>query len=485
MSFPHVSLRASMAADFPAFLRLAGRRVLVVGGGVVALRKCLRLLCSGARIELVAPTLHPRLAVLVASGKLHHLGSGFHAALLDGCVYAVAATDDEALNAQVAAAAGVRGVFVNVVDDMQLSTAISPAVVDRSPLTVAISSGGHAPVLVRRLRERFEAELPANLGALARFVGGARAMVKARLPLMARRGLWERFLAGPGAEAVLRGDMARGTRVLATLLNGDPPDGEVYLVGAGPGDPELLTLRALRLMQQADVVLYDRLVDPRILELVRRDAERVYVGKRSHHHGLPQREINAELVRRAQRGQRVVRLKGGDPFVFGRGGEEAEALAAHGVPFQIVPGVSAANGCAAYAGIPLTHRDCAQACVFVTGHARADGQLALPWDSLARRGQTVVIYMGLETLAPLCRQLIGAGLPVQWPAAVVENGTRPDQRVIASTLGQLPQVVDAAKVTGPSVVIVGEVVALRARLRMGATAASVHNEPQSCDVAVA
>lgn len=452
-------------AYFPAFLRLDGCRVLVVGGGEVALRKVRLLRRSAARVEIVARELHPELAALTTSGDIVHVGSEFAAEQLDGCRYVVAATDDAGLNGAVAEAAGQRGIYVNVVDDALRSTAITPAIVDRAPLTVAISSGGAAPVLVRRLREQIETLLPGNLGALARFISLGRETLKGKLPVNARRAVWERFLDGPGAEAVLSGDNARGEATLLSLTQQSAQTGEVYLVGAGPGDPDLLTLRALRLMQQADVVLYDRLLSKDVLELVRRDAERVFVGKRRNQHTVPQAEINAELVRRAQAGQRVLRLKGGDPFVFGRGGEEIETLAAHGIPFQVVPGISAANGCAAYAGIPLTHRDYAQACVFVTGHPKADGTLSLPWNSLVQPRQTVVIYMGLGSLTALCDTLMTHGLPADWPAALVEEGTRATQKVIAATLQTLSQQVVEAGITGASLVIVGEVVRLRERLK--------------------
>ena len=320
-------------------------------------------------------------------------------------------------------------------------------------------------MLGRRLRERIETLLPAAYGRLAAFMGSRREQVQQRLPQAARRGLWEGFLDGPGAEAIFSGNEAAADAQLQALLDGDPRRGEVYLVGAGPGDPDLLTFRALRLMQQCDVVLYDALLPDAILDLVRRDAERIYVGKRRARHTLAQEQINAELVRLAREGKRVLRLKGGDPFEFGRGGEEIQRLAQAGVPFQVVPGISAANGCAAYAGIPLTHRDHAQACIFVTGHQRADGTLALHWDALARPGQTVVIYMGLATLPHLCAQLIEHGLSPDWPAAVIEQGTSPQQRVIVGTLASLPSAVVDAAVGGPSLVIVGSVVTLRDQLR--------------------
>ncbi len=383
---------------------------------------------------------------------------------VSGCRLVIAATDDRLLNRAVAAAADAAQVPVNVVDDAEHSSFITPSIVDRAPLQVAISTGGTSPVLARRLRERVEAWLPAGYGQLAGFLHRQRPRVAVAGDIRQRRALWERFLDSPGAEAALRGDDAAAEAELERLLSGQPVRGEVYLVGAGPGDPDLLTFRALRLMQQADVVLYDRLLPQAILDLVRRDAERIFVGKRRNQHTVPQDEINAELVRLAKEGKRVLRLKGGDPFVFGRGAEEAETLAAAGIPFQVVPGITAASGCAAYAGIPLTHRDYAQSCVFVTGHPRQDGQLQLNWNQLAQRGQTVVIYMGLHTLPQLCQQFIAHGLPADWPAALVEEGTSPRQRVITGTLGDLPGKVEQAGVQGASLVIVGEVVRLRSKL---------------------
>jgi uroporphyrin-III C-methyltransferase/precorrin-2 dehydrogenase/sirohydrochlorin ferrochelatase len=455
----------SPASDyFPIFLRLRGARVLVVGGGEVAARKVRLLLRAGPKLDIVARTLNPELAALHDSDCIRHLAQEFEPGQVSGCRLVVAATDDRLLNRSVAAVAEAAGVPVNAVDDPEASSFITPSLVDRAPLQVAISTGGAAPVLARRLRERLEALLPAGYGKLAEFLHRNRARVAKTMQAPQRRGLWERFLDGAGAEAALRGDEAAADRELERLLAGAPVRGEVYLVGAGPGDPDLLTFRALRLMQQADVVLYDRLLPPAILELVRRDAERIFVGKRRNQHTVPQDEINAELVRLAGEGKRVLRLKGGDPFVFGRGGEEIETLAAAGIPFQVVPGITAASGCAAYAGIPLTHRDFAQACIFVTGHARADGGLELNWPLLAQRGQTVVIYMGLQTLPQLCAAFVANGLPGDWPAALVEEGTSSAQRVVAGTLSDLPAKVAAAGVQGASLVIVGEVVKLRERL---------------------
>ena len=441
---------------FPIFLRLQDQRVLVVGGGEVAARKLRLLRAAGARVEVVARALNEEIAALHAGGAIRHVGELFEPAQLRGCRLVVAATDDPVLNHEVSHAAQGEGIPVNVVDDPAASTYITPSIVQRDPVTIAISTDGAAPVLARRLRERIEALLPAAYGRLGAFMGRQREQVKA-LPVEARRKLWEDFLDGPGPERLFIGDEASAALELESLLRGRSPRGEVYL--------DLLTFRALRLMQQADVVLYDRLVSPAILELVRRDAERLFVGKRRNQHTVPQDEINAELVRLAQAGRRVLRLKGGDPFIFGRGGEEIEQLAAAGIAFQVVPGVTAASGCSAYAGIPLTHRDYAQACIFVTGHARADGTLKLHWDQLAKAGQTVVIYMGLATLPELCRQFIAHGLPADWPAAVVEHGTSAQQRVIAATLGDLPTRVATAGFSGPTLVIVGEVVKLRERLQ--------------------
>lgn len=450
---------------FPIFVDLVDQPVLVIGGGEVAARKIRLLLKSGARPHIAALELNEELATLVAESKASLIASTFEAGQLVGMRLAIAATDDRALNRAVADAAEAAGVLCNVVDDPEASRYITPSIVQRGPITVAISTGGSAPVLARRLRERIETLLPGAYGKVAEFMERHRERVKT-LPSEQRRQLWEDFLDGPGPERLLAGDEVAAVFELESLVGGKSVRGEVYLVGAGPGDPDLLSFRALRLMQQCDVVLYDALISPAILDLVRRDAERIYVGKRRAKHTLPQEDINAELVRLAQAGKRVLRLKGGDPFVFGRGGEEIEELAAAGIPFQIVPGISAANGCAAYAGIPLTHRDYAQSCIFVTGHRCKDGHLDLHWDALARPGQTVVIYMGRTALPELCAQLIANGLPTDWPAALIEQGTTQSQQVVTGSLGTLPDLVAArSDIDGASLVIVGEVVKLRDRLK--------------------
>lgn len=450
----------------PLFHNLKGRSVLLVGGGEVALRKARLLADAGAMLRVVAPQIETALAELALQGGGHCLVRSYAAEDLDGCVLAIAATDDHEVNARISGDAQGRGVPVNVVDSPALCSVIFPAIVDRSPLLVAVSSGGDAPVLARLMRARIETWIPASYGQLAGLAKKFREQVKRLLPnVQQRRVFWEEVFQGPIAERLLAGQGAEAERLLEARLAGAAPKalGEVYLVGAGPGDPDLLTFRALRLMQQADVVLYDRLVAPAIIELCRRDAERIYVGKRRAEHSLPQEQINALLVKLASEGKRVLRLKGGDPFIFGRGGEEIEELAAHGIPFQVVPGITAASGCAAYAGIPLTHRDHAQSVRFVTGHLK-DGTFDLPWSDLVAPAQTLVFYMGLVGLPVICAKLIEHGRAATTPAALIQQGTTPQQRVIVSTLAELPGRVAQEKVTAPTLLIVGEVVQLRDKL---------------------
>lgn len=453
--------------DFlPLFHNLRDRLVLVVGGGEIALRKARLLGEAGARLRVVAPQIETSVRGLVEQGGGELLERGYQTADLDGCVLVIAATDDELLNARVSREAGERNLPVNVVDAPALCSVIFPAIVDRSPLMVAVSSGGDAPVLTRLMRARLETLIPAAYGRLAGLAQKFREAVKQRFAdVQQRRVFWEEVFEGGIAERMLAGREAEAERLLAEKLVGshDRELGEVYLVGAGPGDPDLLTFRALRLMQQADVVLYDRLVAPAIIDMCRRDAERIYVGKRRSEHALPQEQINRRLVDLAKQGKRVLRLKGGDPFIFGRGGEEIEELAAEGIPFQVVPGITAAAGCAAYAGIPLTHRDYAQSVRFVTGHLK-DNSCNLPWADLVAPGQTLVFYMGLVGLPLICRELIGHGRSADTPAALVQQGTTRNQRVFTGTLGNLPQLVAEHEVHAPTLVIVGEVVRLRDKL---------------------
>ncbi|QHC35287.1 siroheme synthase CysG [Komagataeibacter xylinus] len=453
----------SEPAWFPIALRLDGVRVLVVGGGMIAANKVRLLLAHRARVEVIAGRLDAEMQRWEDEGSITRIAPTADEATLraamPGCRLVYAATDDRDVNRAAASIARAMNIPVCAVDDPQPSTFITPAQIHRGLVRIAISTGGAAPVLARRLREQVESSIPEGTGALAVFMQQQREHVGTACPdISRRRQVWETFLDGAGAQAARNGDATRARAVLDDIIATTATRGEVWLVGAGPGDPDLLTLRALHLMQNADCVLYDQLLSPALLDRVRRDAELVFVGKRRNNHTMPQEEINAELIRRAQAGQRVLRLKGGDPFVFGRGGEEIEALLESAIPFQVVPGITAANGCAAYAGIPLTHRDCAQACLFVTGHARADGTLHLPWDSMARPGQTVVIYMGVSALPALCAKLVEHGLPPQWPAAIVERGTRADQRVLTGTLGNLPTQAAQAGVTSPALIIVGEVV---------------------------
>ncbi|SDU38973.1 siroheme synthase CysG [Geopseudomonas guangdongensis] len=453
--------------DFlPLFHNLRGRRVLVVGGGEIALRKARLLAEAGACLQVVAPQIEDELRDLVKAGGGELRLRGYRAEDLDGCVLVIAATDDEVLNARVSGDAGQRSLPVNVVDAPALCSVIFPAIVDRSPLMVAVSSGGDAPVLTRLMRARLETLIPAAYGRLAGLAQRFRERVKRRFAdVQQRRVFWEEVFQGPVAERVLAGRDAEAERLLLSALEGSQERhlGEVYLVGAGPGDPDLLTFRALRLMQQADVVLYDRLVAPAIVDMCRRDAERIYVGKRRSEHALPQEQINQQLVALAKQGKRVLRLKGGDPFIFGRGGEEIEELAAEGIAFQVVPGITAASGCASYAGIPLTHRDYAQSVRFVTGHLK-DHSCDLPWVDLVAPGQTLVFYMGLVGLPLICEQLIRHGRAADTPAALIQQGTTRNQRVFTGTLANLPQLVAQHKVHAPTLVIVGEVVTLRQKL---------------------
>ncbi len=450
----------------PLFHNLRGQRVLVVGGGEIALRKSRLVADTGAVLRVVAPHIDSHLAALVASSGGEQLLRGYEAADMNGCTLVIAATDDEPLNAQVSQDARARGMPVNVVDSPALCSVIFPAIVDRSPLLVAVSSGGDAPVLARLIRAKLETWIPAAYGQLAGLAARFRAQVRERFPdLQQRRVFWEDVFQGPIAERMLAGQGSEAEALLQARLDGETGTvkGEVYLVGAGPGDPDLLTFRALRLMQQADVVLYDRLVAPAIVELCRRDAERIYVGKQRAEHAVPQEQLNQQLVTLAKQGKRVLRLKGGDPFIFGRGGEEIEELAAHGIPFQVVPGITAASGCAAYAGIPLTHRDYAQSVRFVTGHLK-DGSTDLPWSDLVAPGQTLVFYMGLVGLPSICEQLVLHGRSSDTPAALIQQGTTQNQRVFTGTLGNLPQLVAEHEVHAPTLVIVGEVVTLRDKL---------------------
>jgi uroporphyrin-III C-methyltransferase/precorrin-2 dehydrogenase/sirohydrochlorin ferrochelatase len=450
----------------PVFLNVRAQHCLVVGGGEVAYRKAVLLDRAGARLRVVAPAIEPQLETLVIAGAGELCLREFQDSDLDGVFLAVAATDDEEVNAAVSVGAKARGLPVNVVDKPSLCSFIVPAIVDRSPVVIAISSGGASPILTRKLKEKLETLIPAAYGRLGLLLASYRGRVKSVVGDFKRRTrFWESLLSGPFQEMVLAGREDEARRHLELRLSqADQLDvgGEVFLVGAGPGDPDLLTLKALRLMQEADVVLYDRLVSPEILQRIRPDAEKIHVGKERANHTLPQEQINELLVRLAKEGNKVLRLKGGDPFIFGRGGEEIDRLAHERIAFQVIPGITAASGCACYAGIPLTHRDCAQSVRFVAGHLK-DGTLDLDWPELARENQTVVFYMGLIGLEQICRQLLAHGMAEDMPVALVQQGTTANQKVLTGNLLTMPGLVQSNPVQAPTIIIVGRVVSLQSR----------------------
>jgi len=451
----------------PVFVRIHDQPCLVVGGGAVAARKVRALVRAGGRVTVVAPRLNPSLARALETLGVEHLAREFLDDDVANQALIVAATDSVAVNEHVAGLARARRIPVNVVNQPEAGSFIFPSVVDRDPITIAVSTGGRSPALARWLKRHLEIMIPDRFGDLARLIGRYRDTVKRRFPTLdERRRFWERALHGQLSEFLFHNQPERAAAFLDRQLERDPdetPVGEVFLVGAGPGDPDLLTFRALRLIQQADIVLYDRLVSPPILELIPGHSERLYVGKARSDHSVPQEQINQHLIDYARQGRRVLRLKGGDPFIFGRGGEEIDGLAREGIPFQVVPGITAASGCAAYAGIPLTHRDHAQSCIFVTGHTR-NGQLNLAWEALVQPQQTIVVYMGLNGLDILCRELVRHGMADTTPAALVERGTTPSQRVIRATLADLPETVERAGAEAPTLVVIGHVVDLRDRL---------------------
>ena len=453
---------------FPIFFDIKQKPTLVIGGGEVAARKVSLLLKAQSVVTVVAPELSRELADWQEEGKITHVARDFSDDDIEQPVLVIAATDNREVNKRVSELAQTRGIPVNVVDDPALCSFITPSIVDRSPVQIAISTGGASPVLARMIRTKLEGCIPAAYGRLGALVSDFREKVKAKFANVdQRRAFWESVLESTVADRVYSGHEEEAADALKKAIDAADANpkfqGEVYLVGAGPGDPDLLTFRALRLMQSCDVMVYDRLVSPAIRELVRRDAELIYVGKARDKHTMQQENINELLVRLAKEGKRVLRLKGGDPFIFGRGGEEIELLAQEGIPFQVVPGITAAAGCASYSGIPLTHRDYSQACVFVTGHLK-DGTVDLNWPALAQPNQTVVFYMGLHGAPTLCKEMMAHGLPGSTPVALVQKGTTPDQKTIIASLETLEETVKSHKFEPPTLIIVGEVVSLKEKL---------------------
>jgi len=437
----------------PLFIDLKEQHCLIVGGGTIAARKLAMLCKAGACVTVVSPELSVQTEKLCQEYNCQLERRAFVEEDIQGQRLIIAATSIAAVNQQVSELAKAKGILVNVADDFTQGDVVLPSVIDRDPIQIAITTGGASPVAY---------------GQLANLVEKYRSPVSKQLTdETQRRRFWEDVLQGPIAESVFAGNLQIAEQALSQRITEEDfttdSHGEVYLVGAGPGDPDLLTFRALRLMQQADAVVYDRLVSDEIMSLVRKDAEKIYAGKQRSNHAIPQESINHLLVRLAKEGKRVLRLKGGDPFIFGRGGEEIETLMDEGVAFQVVPAVTAAAGCAAYSGIPLTHRDHAQACIFVTGHLK-DGSVDLNWKMLAHKQQTIVFYMGLYGLSMICEQLIKHGLDSDTPAALVSKGTTPDQRVLIGDLNSLPSLVDKHAVSGPTLIIVGSVVSLHSKL---------------------
>jgi len=451
----------------PAFLDIKDKKCLIIGGGVTALRKANLLVRANAKLHVVSQQILPTLEEIIEQEPHEFRLGNFSPADLDGAVLVIAATDDDVLNRSVSELARAKNIPVNVVDQPALCSMIFPAVVDRSPLLVAVSSSGTSPVFIRKIKEQIETMLPQTSGELASLLGSFRARVKLQLvDFSSRLRFWETVLDSEVPELVYSGNSDKAEKQIERLLVDNQAtnlSGEVYLVGAGPGDPDLLTLRALRFMQKADVVLYDRLVSDEILNKIRPDAKKIHVGKERHNHSVPQETINEMLVRLASQGNRVLRLKGGDPFIFGRGGEEMTSLLEHNIPFQVVPGITAASGCASYAGIPLTHRNYSQSVQFLTGHFKSEAEQP-DWSSLAKGNQTLVFYMGLLNLATICSQLEVYGLVSDTPAALIQKGTTLAQKVVVGTLGSLPNKVARENIKAPTLIIVGEVVKLREKL---------------------
>ena len=451
----------------PIFIKIKQKPTLVVGGGDIALRKINLLLKAQAKVDCLSPLFCEDIKNLSKDGHITLINKSFDQTDIKDYSIIIAATDDSSVNSSISAIAQVKKIPVNVVDSPELSSFIMPSIVDRSPLIIAVSSSGKAPVLSRIIRAKLETVIPSAYGILADIAGEYRQKVKDRFSTIKdRRAFWEAVFSGVIAEKVFSGRISEAKEDIQRQLDDsvEMDLGEVYLVGAGPGDPDLLTFKALRLIQQADVVLYDRLVSKGVMELVRRDSELIYVGKKGgSDKSTKQVDINDQLVELAKSGKRVCRLKGGDPFIFGRGGEEIESLSEHGIPFQVVPGITAASGCSSYAGIPLTHRDYSQSCRFVTAHLK-NGTTNLPWEEFIIDQQTIVFYMALSGANYICEKLMEHGMDKDMPIAIIEKGTMPEQKVYISSLTELPDLLEKEDIQAPTLMIVGEVVKLNEKL---------------------
>ena len=451
----------------PIFINTREKPCIVIGGGDIALRKINLLLKAKAKVACLSPLFCKGIKNLSKNGHITLINKSFDQTDIKDYSIIIAATDDTSVNSSISAIAQVKKIPVNVVDSPELSSFIMPSIVDRSPLIIAVSSSGKAPVLSRIIRAKLETVIPSAYGILADIAGEYRQKVKDRFSTIKdRRAFWEAVFSGVIAEKVFSGRISEAKEDIQRQLDDsvEMDLGEVYLVGAGPGDPDLLTFKALRLIQQADVVLYDRLVSKGVMELVRRDSELIYVGKKGgSDKSTKQVDINDQLVELAKSGKRVCRLKGGDPFIFGRGGEEIESLSEHGIPFQVVPGITAASGCSSYAGIPLTHRDYSQSCRFVTAHLK-NGTTNLPWEEFIIDQQTIVFYMALSGAKYICEKLMEHGMDKDMPIAIIEKGTMPEQKVYISSLIELPDLLEREDIHAPTLMIVGEVVKLNEKL---------------------
>ena len=451
----------------PIFINIREKPCIVIGGGDIALRKINLLLKAKARVECLSLIFSKGIKNLSKDGSIKLINKSFDQTDIKNYSIIIAATDDKSVNSLISSIAQDKKIPVNVVDSPELSSFIMPSIVDRSPLIIAVSSSGKAPVLSRIIRAKLETVIPSAYGILADIAGEYRQKVKDRFSTIKdRRAFWEAVFSGVIAEKVFSGRISEAKKDIHRKLDASVEMGlgEVYLVGAGPGDPDLLTFKALRLIQQADVVLYDRLVSKGVMELVRRDSELIYVGKKGgSDKSTRQVDINDQLVELAKSGKRVCRLKGGDPFIFGRGGEEIESLSEHGIPFQVVPGITAASGCSSYAGIPLTHRDYSQSCRFVTAHLK-NGTTKLPWEEFIIDQQTIVFYMALSGAKYICEKLMEHGMDKDMPIAIIEKGTMPEQKVYISSLIELPDLLEREDIHAPTLMIVGEVVKLNEKL---------------------